>query len=1094
MIMHLIFTSILFSKKLIISLLIFIIASFSFAQLPPSICSPQGGKRADIISVLSAYRAPAGVAPIFTIPAGATTVLVTISSHSSVIASPTAKQNLGDEDFITIHAVLNLGTQRSSGYLNYAQNTNPDRTGTNLYSWINLPFGTNASTQVSLGQLAPTLLNDVRFSVSGSTLTITETSTVIHSSYMVEFTSSTTNSLLENGFERVAMTGALASATTPIPVGTNLIVVNRKGTVSKSNYDSEGGTEEGYADSKLVMDLDKGRTDGYVTVANGANIALRSTYSVVNHPTTSTQTFIASGNVNGNFTGKSTTSNATNDIGISDPATYVSGSNLVIDRSLAYRTDFDDVYVIEFYRRTGLGMSVEFIETQSRIITVGTGTFTGTGRVLDIPAGAEYIILHQAGNANNSVNLHNENGVAAYAVIDLKTERATGYFYQQVGFTDATTRRDDNYGFKNLPLNGTSSRDPIYSAGIYSIPAANPSTPYDLRFSLSADKSKLTVTNSFGLVPTFYQLITNADFFGSRPDYAFTTNVAADFSYANNGLCGQVAITARLCNPGSGNSPGGIPISFYSKNPTTDGTARLLAISAFGNPLAQAVCNNFVFNIDLKSLGIANPNIQIFAIANDNGSFVPGGVGNTVGTPFTLASLSNQGGLYKECDYTNNLVNFTITGVMPCSNGVVRLDANGLTDNQINGSAIGIASSQQLYVNVLNASNTVVFTSPVNSVTGAFDAQPNSTGDFTFQLSTNQGTLNQPAPVKALPTGWVNTGENNSSGTGSDLTSNGLLPLTGLTTSSILSTLLGIQREPIAVNYLGEGWANPGGTGRVNVPTAAFRGSDPEDGNYTANLTGRKVTLYPATGGLLYYNGILITTATTIPFFNNDSADVDPAAEGNTSMSFPYTVWDNADFPDPTPAIIAMGFGTIILPALGLTASGYIKHNVPVANWTTLTETNTRQFVIERSSNGVQFTAVGVVSAAGNSQLKRTYSFTDNTANGSIHYYKIKLEDMDGKASYSNTIVLSDRKATTAFQLWPNPVLQRAYLMIPQKGSYQIDVFSPIGVLVIRKYVQTDTDGNTTSIDRNGLPPGIYFLKITDRKSCIATTIKITYE
>jgi len=1076
--------------KAIFCFLFFLSFKFSFSQLPPSICSPIGGKRPDILSVLTAFRAPAGAAPTFTIPAGATSVAITISSHSSIISTPTGDQNLGDEDFITITAILNLITSRSSGFLNYAQSTNPDRTGTNLYSWIDLPFGTNASTQISLGQSAPILLNDVRFNVSGSTLTITETSSVIQSSYMVEFTSATSNSLLENGFERVVMTAALASSSTAIPVGTNLIVINRKGTVRKSNYASGGGTEEGYADSKLVMDLDNGRTNGFVTVANGANIAFRSTYCVVNHPTTSVATFVASGNVIGDFTGKSTTSNSTSDIGISDPAIYVSAGNLIIDRSLVYRTDFDDVYVIEFYRRTGLGMSVEFIETQSRLIAVTEGTASGTARILNIPAGAEYIILKQAGNANNAVNQHNENSLAAYAVINLKTEKATGYFYQQVGFGDATTRRDDNYGFKDLPLDGTSSRNPTYSLGIY----YTVGSVYDLRFTLSADKSKLTVTNSFGLVANNYQLLTNADFFGARPDFAFTTNVSTDFSYANNGLCGQVAVTARLCNPGAGNSPGGIPVAFYSKNPTTDGTARLLYLSTFNNPVLQATCSDFVFNVNLKSLGIANPNIQIFAIANDNGSFVPGGVGNTVVTPFSLASLSTQGGLFKECDYTNNIVNFTIAGVMPCSDGLVKLDANGLTNTQIDGAAIGVASAQQLYVNVLNAANNVVFTAPVNTITGAFDAQPNTTGNFTFQLSTNQGTVGMPAPVKTLPAGWVNTGENNNTGSGSDLTANGLLPLTGLTTSSILSTLLGIQREPTAFDYVGQGWANPGGTGLVNVPTAAFNASDPEDGVYTANITGRKVTLYPATGALLYYNGILISSATTIPVFNNDSANVDPAVDGNTSMTFPFTVWDNADFPDPTSGIISMGFGSTILPSVGLVASGYINGKIPVVTWTTLTETNTRQFVIERSSNGVQFSALGLVAAAGTSNEKKAYSFTDNTANTSVNYYRIKLVDNDGKATYSNIVNLSNRSATPVVQVWPNPVKHKAYLFIPQKGSYQIDLFNPLGILIMRKNVQTDASGITTTFDRNTLPAGMYVLKVTDRKSGIATQLKIIFE
>ncbi|TAD86306.1 MAG: T9SS C-terminal target domain-containing protein [Bacteroidetes bacterium] len=1091
------------SRNFLCAVLTIFCQQMAMAQLPTSICSPSGGKRADIISVATAYRAPGGLAPTFAIPPNATTALVTVSSHSSVVTSPSVGVNLGDEDFITISAVVSLPTASSSGFLNYAQNTFINASGTNVYSWINLPANTNASTQISVGQSSPTLLNDVRFSVSGSTLTITEASSVIHSTYMVEFTRSTTNSLLENGFARAVMSSALASTSTPIPAGTNLIVISNKGTINKTNYITAGGTSEGYSDSRFVIDLDAGLTNGFVTVSNGANAAFRSTYRLANHPATSTTPFLSSGNAFGDLASKSTTSSAsTSDIGISNPAIYVSGSNLVIDRDLAYRTDFDDVYVIEFYRRTGLGMSVEFIETQSRFIPVGQGTFNGTGSVLNIPGGAEYIILRQAGNANNQDSVNNENSLAAYVVIDLKNEQASGYFYQQVGFQNAAAsptpansiRRDDNYAFRNLPLNGTSSRDPIYSGGFYSIPAANPTTPYDLRFTLSANKSQLTVTNAFGLVPLQYQLLTNADFFGSRPDYAFTTNVSSDITYANNGFCGQVAITARLCNPGSGNSSGGVPISFYSKNPTTDGTARLLAISPHGTPLPQGTCSDFVFNLDLKALSIANPNIEIFAIANDNGSFVAGGVGSTVGTPFALASLSTQTSQFRECDYTNNLVNFTITGVMPCSNGIVRRDPNGLTNNQIDGTPIGNPSSQQLYVNVLDASNIVRFVSPVNVATGAFDAQPNGPGNFVFQLSTTQGTVGAAAPAKTLPPRWVNVGENSTTGSGSDMLSNGLLPVTGLTTSSILSTLLGIQQVPNTTNHIGEGFVNPGGSLTVNVPTPSFKASDPEDGTYTLNLMGRKVTIFPAVGGGVYYDGTLITTATTIPVFDNNLVDVDPAALGSTSMSFQFAVWDNADFQDPTPATISLGFNGVILPATGFVARGYFNNNVPVVAFTTLTEINTRQFVIERSAHGVAFKAIGYLQAAGNSQQRRKYFFEDNAGYSGLSYYRVRLDDMDGKKSYSNTVMLNSKIAVPpAVQLWPNPAQKTVSLSIHQKGSFQVLIYNSVGVLTVSKQIKANAPGATTTIERNSLPAGTYLVKVIDTNTLLSTTQKITF-
>lgn len=401
---------------------------------------------------------------------------------------------------------------------------------------------------------------------------------------MVEFTASTTNSLNELAFKRLVFLSSTQTLRTHIPAGTDIIVINRKGTVRKSNNTSDGGTEEGYLDSRLVMDLTKGRTDGFVTTVNGATRAFRSTYTVVNHPTTNTQRFIQSGNVAGDYLDKNATlSNATNDIGIEDPSVYVDGDTLHFQRRNNYRSDFDDVVVLEFFTRTGFGMSVEFIETQSRFIAKGEGTTSGTSRVLDIPAGTNYIFVRQAGNANNSSDLHNENAVSSYAVIDLQTETANGFYWQQVGFTPpGPTRRDDNYVFIGLPLNGTSSRNATYSSGVYYTNA----TTYDLSFTLNAAKTKLTVTNKFGLVANQYQLITVADFFGARPDFAFSDSVNTDYEFYNNGNCDEMRLRITVCNPGSGDSPADLPVSFYDKNPTTDGTARLLHVATFTTPIA----------------------------------------------------------------------------------------------------------------------------------------------------------------------------------------------------------------------------------------------------------------------------------------------------------------------------------------------------------------------------------------------------------------------------------------------------------------------------------------------------------------------------
>jgi hypothetical protein len=242
------------NRWFILLILCFFSAIIGQSQLPPSICSPLGGTRGDVIDVQTGYRGLNGPHPTFTIPSGATSVLLTISSHSSIIVNPDNAQNLGDEDFITISATLDLVDNHSSGILNFARSTISTKAETNLYSWLRVPFGVNVSSQKDKGQSTPVLLNDLTITRSGNSLTIIQSSGVIYSSYLLEFVSSTDNSFLENGVQRVVFTGGVQHVrTAPVPPNTNFIVISRKGTVRISNYNSQGGTEEGYSDEKIII-------------------------------------------------------------------------------------------------------------------------------------------------------------------------------------------------------------------------------------------------------------------------------------------------------------------------------------------------------------------------------------------------------------------------------------------------------------------------------------------------------------------------------------------------------------------------------------------------------------------------------------------------------------------------------------------------------------------------------------------------------------------------------------------------------------------------------------------------------------------------
>jgi hypothetical protein len=145
--------------------------------------------------------------------------------------------------------------------------------------------------------------------------------------------------------------------------------------------------------------------------------------------------------------------------------------------------------------------------------------------------------------------------------------------------------------------------------------------------------------------------------------------------------------------------------------------------------------------------------------------------------------------------------------------------------------------------------------------------------------------------------------------------------------------------------------------------------------------------------------------------------------------------------------------------------------------WSTATEQNSQSFVIERSTDGTNFTAIG------NSGTKRSYQFRDASPSKGNNYYRLKLVDADAKFAYSeirmvsfsidaklvwfaqgkNAVVqlngganeqyiVSDMKGATAMQ----GRLENGRILISGKtaGFYNVRVWTASGVKSIKVVIQ----------------------------------------
>ncbi|MCX6208310.1 MAG: T9SS type A sorting domain-containing protein [Bacteroidetes bacterium] len=149
--------------------------------------------------------------------------------------------------------------------------------------------------------------------------------------------------------------------------------------------------------------------------------------------------------------------------------------------------------------------------------------------------------------------------------------------------------------------------------------------------------------------------------------------------------------------------------------------------------------------------------------------------------------------------------------------------------------------------------------------------------------------------------------------------------------------------------------------------------------------------------------------------------------------------------------------------------------------WKTVGEKNTKSFVIEKSTNGVEFIAINTVDAK-NTINENVYSIVDKNVNAIVVYYRIKIIDVNGKSSYSNVATIK-MNGKHSFEIIANPIINKELKVqinnLP-KGNYTIEILNSLG----QKKQQINLTSNSTSVSQtillnNTISNGLYFVRLS---------------
>ncbi len=114
--------------------------------------------------------------------------------------------------------------------------------------------------------------------------------------------------------------------------------------------------------------------------------------------------------------------------------------------------------------------------------------------------------------------------------------------------------------------------------------------------------------------------------------------------------------------------------------------------------------------------------------------------------------------------------------------------------------------------------------------------------------------------------------------------------------------------------------------------------------------------------------------------------------------------------------------------------------------WETAQEKNNDYFLIEHSTNGVDFETVSErIQSAGDSDYLRRYSWTDRTPAAGINYYRLKQVDVDGTVYYHGIRSARIEQGAFATQAFPNPVSQMLSIRLSGEETSTISIMDMTG-------------------------------------------------
>ncbi len=169
--------------------------------------------------------------------------------------------------------------------------------------------------------------------------------------------------------------------------------------------------------------------------------------------------------------------------------------------------------------------------------------------------------------------------------------------------------------------------------------------------------------------------------------------------------------------------------------------------------------------------------------------------------------------------------------------------------------------------------------------------------------------------------------------------------------------------------------------------------------------------------------------------------------------------------------ISALGSTALPVNILSFDAKSLNNKTVQLT-WNVAAEVDVKEYVVERSNDNKNWSAIGSVKAI----QKSTYGFNDNSPISGVNYYRLAVKDVNASVAFSDIRTVNfSGKGNMA--LYPNPANNTLFVSGTDDKNVVVSIYNEVGQIVNTLSSNGETI-RTGGIDVSKLVPGAYSIQV----------------